>query len=88
MEETNLVYDLLKRWNTFKQYTEEELEYAKTICKNNHKLNVLAKRYLENGSTHTMATMLENYSEIIGETFEQEIMKRALQARDEMMKGI
>ena len=87
MEETNLVYKLLERWNTFKQYTDDELEYAETICKNNHKLNMLAKRYLENNSMHTMSTMLEHYHEITGEGFQQEITRRARQTINKV-KGI
>ena len=46
MEEKNIVYHLLKRWNTFSGYTDDELKFAKIICETDRKLNMLAKRYL------------------------------------------
>lgn len=79
MEEKNIVYHLLKRWNTFSGYTDDELKCAKIICETDRKLNMLAKRYLKNNSTHTMGTMLEYYFEIAAgitdEDFKQELVR-------------
>lgn len=79
MEDENLVYSLLERFNTFRRYTDEEIKDAKEICKNHYKLNLLAKRYLKTNSTHTLTTMLKIYWELMGgKAFQDEIWKRTL----------
>ena len=70
MEETNLVYDLLSRWNTFHKYTDEKNNVAKQICKNDYKLNYLAQRYIKNKSNHTLATMIKRYYVVVPDGFD------------------